>query len=245
MPERASGFCVYDDPAVAIAWLLATGAQRVAYVDVDVHHGDGPQAIFWNDPRVLTVSLHEYEPPFFFPGTGGMQERGGPEAPGSCDQCAVAPRHRRRRMARGAPSDRAAGGHRVRSRRARDAAGLRHPSHRSARRAAAHHPRLPRGAAVLHELAHSAAGGRWVATGGGGYRWAQRRTAGVDARVRRDGRCRGGPARRTARPTWVEHAAARAGEPVPTAFSEPSLPMHAADDEAARVVAAVSDIVWG
>ena len=45
--------------------------------------------------------------------------------------------------------------------------------------------------------------------------------------------------------TWVEHAAARAGEPVPTAFSEPSLPMHAADDEAARVVAAVSDIVWG
>ena len=46
MPARASGFCVYDDPAVAIAWLLDHGAERVAYVDVDVHHGDGPQAIF-------------------------------------------------------------------------------------------------------------------------------------------------------------------------------------------------------
>ena len=74
---------MYDDPAVAIAWLLAAGAERVAYVDLDVHHGDGPQAIFWNDPRVLTVSLHEYDPPFFFPGTGGMRERGGSDAPGS------------------------------------------------------------------------------------------------------------------------------------------------------------------
>ncbi len=62
MPARASGFCVYDDPAVAIAWLLAQGVERVAYVDVDVHHGDGPQAIFWDDPRVLTVSIHEYAP---------------------------------------------------------------------------------------------------------------------------------------------------------------------------------------
>src|SRR5213078_2218915 len=41
MPERASGFCVYDDPAVAIAWMLEHGASRIAYVDVDVHHGDG------------------------------------------------------------------------------------------------------------------------------------------------------------------------------------------------------------
>ena len=46
MPARACGFCVYDDPAVAIAWLLANGAERVAYVDVDVHHGDGAQSIF-------------------------------------------------------------------------------------------------------------------------------------------------------------------------------------------------------
>src|SRR5205085_7652414 len=54
LPSRASGFCVYDDPAIAIAWLLAQGVPRVAYVDVDVHHGDGVQEIFYRDPRVLT-----------------------------------------------------------------------------------------------------------------------------------------------------------------------------------------------
>ena len=62
MPARASGFCVYDDPAVAIAWMLPQGADRVAYVDVDVHHGDGVQAIFYDDPRVLTISIHEFAP---------------------------------------------------------------------------------------------------------------------------------------------------------------------------------------
>ena len=59
MPGRTSGFCVYNDVAVAIRWLLDHGLERVAYVDVDVHHGDGVQAIFYDDPRVLTVSLHE------------------------------------------------------------------------------------------------------------------------------------------------------------------------------------------
>jgi len=84
MPGRASGFCVYDDPAVAIAWLLQRGIERVAYVDVDVHHGDGPQFIFYDDPRVLTVSIHEYAPELgFFPGTGASSERGGPGAEGS------------------------------------------------------------------------------------------------------------------------------------------------------------------
>ena len=56
LPDRASGFCVYDDPAIAIAWLLAHGAERVAYVDVDVHHGDGPQWIFYGEPRCLSPS---------------------------------------------------------------------------------------------------------------------------------------------------------------------------------------------
>src|SRR5918998_4920505 len=59
MRDRASGFCVYNDPAVAIARVLELGAQRVAYVDIDVHHGDGVQDVFWDDPRVLTISLHE------------------------------------------------------------------------------------------------------------------------------------------------------------------------------------------
>ncbi len=82
MPGRASGFCVYNDPAVAIARLLDLGAQRVAYVDVDVHHGDGVQEIFYRDPRVLTVSLHE-TPLALFPGTGFPDETGGPGAAGS------------------------------------------------------------------------------------------------------------------------------------------------------------------
>ncbi len=60
------------------------GVERVAYVDVDVHHGDGPQAIFYDDPRVLTISIHEFAPHVgFFPGTGGPGETGGAAAPGS------------------------------------------------------------------------------------------------------------------------------------------------------------------
>ena len=58
-PSRTSGFCVYNDVAVAIRWLLDHGCERVGYVDVDVHHGDGVQAIFYDDPRVMTISLHE------------------------------------------------------------------------------------------------------------------------------------------------------------------------------------------
>src|SRR5690606_26950267 len=71
----ASGFCVYNDPAVAIAWLLENGAERVAYVDIDVHHGDGVQAAFYDDPRVLTISIHE-TPRTLFPGTGFPNETG-------------------------------------------------------------------------------------------------------------------------------------------------------------------------
>jgi acetoin utilization protein AcuC len=81
MPNKAWGFCVYNDAAVAIAWLLEQGAKRVAYVDVDVHHGDGVQEMFYNDPRVLTISLHE-SPLTLFPGTGYPEEIGGPDAEG-------------------------------------------------------------------------------------------------------------------------------------------------------------------
>ncbi|RKN41920.1 acetoin utilization protein AcuC [Streptomyces hoynatensis] len=81
MPRNASGFCVYNDPALAIARLLELGAERVAYVDVDVHHGDGVQHAFWDDPRVLTISLHEH-PRTLFPGTGRPEETGGEGAAG-------------------------------------------------------------------------------------------------------------------------------------------------------------------
>ena len=88
MPRATSGFCIYNDVAVAISWLLANGAERVAYVDVDVHHGDGVQQIFYHDPRVLTISLHE-TPAVLFPGTGFPHEIGGPNARGSAVNVAL------------------------------------------------------------------------------------------------------------------------------------------------------------
>jgi len=88
MPALASGFCLYNDVAVAIRWLIDHGAQRVAYVDVDVHHGDGVQAVFYGDPRVLTISLHE-DPRTLFPGTGFPTETGGPGAVGSAVNVAL------------------------------------------------------------------------------------------------------------------------------------------------------------
>ncbi|OIJ63224.1 acetoin utilization protein AcuC [Streptomyces mangrovisoli] len=85
MPGSASGFCIYNDAALAIARLLELGAERVAYVDVDVHHGDGVQAAFWDDPRVLTISLHEH-PRTLFPQTGWPEETG---AAGAAEGSAV------------------------------------------------------------------------------------------------------------------------------------------------------------
>lgn len=76
--DRASGFCVYNDLGAAIAWLRETGA-RVLYVDYDAHHGDGVQGLFYSDPEVLTLSLHE-SGRYLFPGTGFVDELG--EGPG-------------------------------------------------------------------------------------------------------------------------------------------------------------------
>ncbi|MET4094025.1 acetoin utilization protein AcuC [Arthrobacter sp. UYCu712] len=86
--ERASGFCIYNDAALAIQRLLDGGVQRVAYIDVDAHHGDGTQSIFWDDPRVLTISLHE-SGLTLFPGTGFANETGGPGAQGSAVNVAL------------------------------------------------------------------------------------------------------------------------------------------------------------
>ena len=75
LANRASGFCIYNDCALAVRALLDAGLERVAYVDVDAHHGDGVQWLFYDDSRVLSVSIHE-SGKFLFPGTGGMEERG-------------------------------------------------------------------------------------------------------------------------------------------------------------------------
>lgn len=90
MPNSASGFCIYNDAGVAIKWLLDNGAQKVAYVDTDAHHGDGVERIFWDDPRVLTVSIHETGA-VLFPGTGFPGDTGGPDARGSAVNIALPP----------------------------------------------------------------------------------------------------------------------------------------------------------
>jgi acetoin utilization protein AcuC len=72
--ERASGFCTYNDAAIACEWFKRRG-HRVAYIDVDVHHGDGVEDIFQSDPDVLTISLHE-SGHWLFPGTGFPQDSG-------------------------------------------------------------------------------------------------------------------------------------------------------------------------
>ncbi|NTW57797.1 MAG: acetoin utilization protein AcuC [Nitrospirae bacterium] len=74
LPSRASGFCYINDPVLAIMLLLARG-RRVAYIDIDAHHGDGVQAAFYDTDRVLTISLHETGRSLF-PGTGFEQETG-------------------------------------------------------------------------------------------------------------------------------------------------------------------------
>jgi acetoin utilization protein AcuC len=86
----ASGFCIFNDVVLAIRTLLAAGAQKVAYVDIDVHHGDGVQAAFYNDPRVLTISLHQ-DPRTLFPGTGLPTETGGSGAEGSAINVSLPP----------------------------------------------------------------------------------------------------------------------------------------------------------
>jgi acetoin utilization protein AcuC len=168
MAGSASGFCVYNDPAVAIAWLLSQGAERIAYVDVDAHHGDGVQAAFWDDPRVLTISLHE-DPDTLFPGTGRAGETGGPHADGSAVNVALPAGTGDAGWLRAfhavvPPILRSFGPQLLVSQHGCD-------SHRDDPltnlmlsidgQRVAH--------AAIHALAHEVSGGRWLLTGGGGY----------------------------------------------------------------------------
>lgn len=168
MPDRAAGFCIYNDAAVAIHWLLEHGAQRVAYVDIDVHHGDGVERCFWDDPRVMTLSVHETGR-VLFPGTGFPRDLGGPSADGTAINVALPPG-------------------------TGDAAWLRainatvNPLVRAfapdvliTQQGCDSHYQDPLAHLAisvdaqrqafegLHRLAHEVSGGRWVALGGGGY----------------------------------------------------------------------------
>ena len=168
MPSKASGFCVYNDAAVAIAWLLLDGVSRVAYVDVDAHHGDGVEAAFEGDPRVLTISLHEsgYTA---FPGTGFPENSGHGDAEGTVVNVALPPYTADRGWLRAfhavvPPLLRAFEPEMLITQLGCDThrldplaqLNLTVDGHRACY-------------AALHGLAHEVCGGRWVAVGGGGY----------------------------------------------------------------------------
>ena len=77
--DRAMGFCFFNNVAIAAAAMVARGLDRVAIVDIDVHHGNGSQAMFYDDPRVLYISTHQFP---FYPGTGAADEIGAAEGRG-------------------------------------------------------------------------------------------------------------------------------------------------------------------
>ena len=168
MPGRASGFCVYNDVAVAIRWLLAQGAKRVVYVDVDVHHGDGVEQVFWDDPRVLTISLHETGQ-MLFPGTGFAHDLGGPYAEGSAVNVALPPGTGDAGWLR---AFHAVVPPLVREF-APDVLVTQHGCDSHMSDPLAHLMLSVDGQRAayqtLHDLAHEVTGGRWVVTGGGGY----------------------------------------------------------------------------
>ncbi len=240
MPSRASGFCVYDDPAAAIAWMLRHGVERVAYVDVDVHHGDGVQAIFYEEPRVLTISLHE-SGEYLFPGTGFVDERGAGEAegtkvnvplpPGTGDvewleafRDVVPPLVRRWRP---------------------DVLVTQLGCDTHATDPLAH-LRLTTAAyretaAMLHELAHEAAGGRWVATGGGGYQWARvvpRAWTLYFSEMAEFGLPDALPE------SWLEQVEFQVRGEVPATFSEPALPSFGGERETRGVIELVRRVTF-
>lgn len=87
---RASGFCVFNDPVIALKYLLGRGLSRAAYIDIDAHHADGVQYAFYSDRRVLTISLHEWGR-YLFPGTGEVGEMGREEGLGYAVNVPLAP----------------------------------------------------------------------------------------------------------------------------------------------------------
>jgi len=168
MPGAAAGFCVVNDVVLAIRTLLTEGAARVAYVDIDVHHGDGVQAAFYDDPRVLTVSVHQ-DPRTLFPGTGMAAETGSGDGVGTAVNLALPP---------GTGDN---GWLRAFRAVVPGALAAFKPDVLVTQCGCDTHHEDPladlaltvdgqRAAyAELHELAHSVAGGRWLAVGGGGY----------------------------------------------------------------------------
>jgi acetoin utilization protein AcuC len=166
--DAASGFCIYNDASAAVQRLLDLGAERVAYVDLDAHHGDGVEAAFWDDERVLTVSVHQ-DGHTLFPGTGNPADTGGERAAGTAVNVALPPRTDGARWLRAVDAVLPAVLRELR------------PQAIVSQHGCDAHGKDPLtdldvgveaqviAARWIHELAHELCDGRWVALGGGGY----------------------------------------------------------------------------
>ena len=168
MPDAASGFCIYNDAAIAISRLLDSGAQRVAYVDLDAHHGDGVERVFWDDPRVLTVSIHQ-SGATLFPGTGFPTDTGGAGGEGAAVNLALPARTDGAAWLRGVDAIvpevlREFGPEIIVTQHGCD---VHAADPLSDLRVGVCAQRQATG--WLHDLAHELCQGRWVALGGGGY----------------------------------------------------------------------------
>ena len=247
MPERASGFCIYNDPALAIARARRDGL-RVLYVDLDVHHGDGVEAIHAADPGVLTVSFHE-SGRYLFPGTGFVDQIGDGEAAGTVVNVPLEPetgeeawlgavRSLVPALAAAFGPDLIVSQHGADSHAWDPLAHLRNTT-----------TAMGEAARLVDAVAHRYAGGRWLATGGGGYglyavvprSWSLVWLAGAHREV---------PSRipETWRERWSGEAARYGTASLPPTFTDPpnsGEPTSRTQDAAARESSATAALVRG
>lgn len=233
MADHASGFCIYDDPALAIARARMDGL-RVMYIDLDVHHGDGVQALHWSDPGVLTVSIHE-SGRTLFPGTGDVAEVGGATAAGTAVNLPLPAGTGAdawiailRSLLPGLAA--AFGPDLIVSQHGADSHAWDPLAHLDVTTTA-----MGEAARLVDALAHAHAGGRWLATGGGGYdayrvvprAWALTWLAGAHREV---------PATTPAawRERWAAEAARYGQVPLPETFDDPSVAGPGPDDMITR-----------
>jgi acetoin utilization protein AcuC len=244
MAARASGFCVYDDPALAIARARRDGL-RVMYIDLDVHHGDGVQAIHWSDPGVLTISIHE-SGHSLFPGTGFPDELGGPAAEGTKVNVPLDPGTGEIGWVEALEIVLPPMAERFRpeivvSQHGADSHAFDPLAHLLVTTTA-----MGRAARLVDSLAHQHAGGRWLATGGGGYdvyrvvprMWAQVWLAQTHAAAL-------GELSLDWRERWASDAETYAQSPIPTTLDdEPNagLPYRDAQDHADRRAAHIARV---
>lgn len=242
--DRASGFCVYNDLVVGIAAAVVEHGARVLYVDFDVHHGDGVQAAFYDDPRVLTVSFHETGR-HLFPGTGAVTELGSGAGVGYSVNVPLAPFTEDDSWLEAVsallpPLVESFRPDLIVSQHGCDGHVWDGQSHLLLTLRA-----YQESAALVHRLAHEHCAGRWVAAGGGGYdpvRVVPRAWASVWAEMAR-GRT---PKRLPA--AWRRRWQPEADGPLPGRLSDPSgivpeIPRRPAiEAENRATVARVSDV---